>query len=55
MAGPKLSALIERHKQYYEQYEKEAFDKARRYYRGDFWSTAESSGMGGLESWMFAQ
>ena len=37
MAGPKLSALIDRHKQYYEQYEKEAFDKARRYYRGDFW------------------
>ena len=37
MAGPKLSSLIDKHRQYYEQYEKELFDKARRYYRGDFW------------------
>ena len=35
---PKLSTLIDRHKQFYEQNEKKSFDKARRYYRGDFWT-----------------
>tara|TARA_R100000152_G_C6775999_1_gene204816 strand:- start:275 stop:1990 length:1716 start_codon:yes stop_codon:yes gene_type:complete len=34
---PKLSSLIDRHKKFYERNEKETFDKARRYYRGDFW------------------
>tara|TARA_R110002110_G_scaffold53057_4_gene153655 strand:+ start:4338 stop:6059 length:1722 start_codon:yes stop_codon:yes gene_type:complete len=34
---PKLSTLIDRHKQFYERNEKKQFDKARRYYRGDFW------------------
>ena len=37
---PKLSTLIDRHKRFYEQNEKKSFDKARRYYRGDFWSGA---------------
>ena len=41
MAGPKLSSLIDRHKRYYDQYEREAFDKARRYYRGEFWNTSQ--------------
>tara|TARA_R110000824_G_scaffold39711_8_gene119801 strand:+ start:529 stop:2247 length:1719 start_codon:yes stop_codon:yes gene_type:complete len=35
---PKLSTLIERHKSFYESNEKKQFDKARRYYRGDFYS-----------------
>jgi hypothetical protein len=35
---PKLSTLIERHKKFYENNEKKQFDKARRYYRGDFYS-----------------
>jgi len=35
---PKLSTLIERHLNYYESQEKPNFDKARRFYRGDFWS-----------------
>ena len=34
---PELSKLIDRHKRFYEKHEKENFDKARRYYRGDFW------------------
>lgn len=41
MAGPKLSTLIDRHKRYYDQYERKAFDKARRYYRGEFWTTSQ--------------
>ena len=49
MAGPKLSSLIDRHKQYYEQNEKEAFDKARRYYRGDFWQRG-ADGFGGIST-----
>ena len=35
---PKLSTLIDRHKRFYENNEKENFDKARRYYRGEFWA-----------------
>ena len=35
---PKLSVLIDRHLEFYKSQEKEIFDKARRYYRGDFWS-----------------
>jgi len=35
---PKLSTLIERHKRFYEENEKKQFDKARRFYRGDFYS-----------------
>ena len=50
-----LSALIDQHLKLYKEQEKEDFDRARRYYRGDFWSVAESTGIGGLESWMFAQ
>lgn len=34
----KLSNLIDRHKRYYKNQEKRRFDRARRYYRGDFWS-----------------
>jgi hypothetical protein len=39
--APKLSNLIDRHRRYYESYEKKSFDKARRYYRGDFWYRSE--------------
>jgi hypothetical protein len=35
---PKLSVLIDRHLEFYKSQEKEIFDKARRYYRGDFWT-----------------
>ena len=38
---PKISALIERHKRFYNSYEKNGFDKARRYYRGEFWSNKD--------------
>mgnify|MGYP003134397917 CR=1 FL=1 len=34
---PKISALIDRHLNFYESYEKKVFDKARRFYRGEFW------------------
>ena len=40
--APKLSNLIDRHRRYYESYEKKAFDKSRRYYRGDFWYHSET-------------
>ena len=33
---PKLSTLIDRHENYYKSVEKPVFDKARRFYRGDF-------------------
>lgn len=33
-----LANLIERHKRHYERFEKKNFDKARRYYRGDFFN-----------------
>jgi hypothetical protein len=35
---PKLSSLIDRHERYYKRNEKKDFDKARRFYRGDFYS-----------------
>ena len=35
---PKLSNLIDRHERYYKRNEKKDFDKARRFYRGDFYS-----------------
>ena len=35
---PKLSSLIDRHERYYKRYEKPKFDKARRFYRGEFYS-----------------
>ncbi len=44
---PKLSNLIDRHERYYKRNEKKDFDKARRFYRGDFYSVkrAESEGV----------
>ena len=42
---PKLSSLIDRHRRYYDQYEKQAFDKARRYYRGEFWNQASEGAL----------
>ena len=39
--APKLSSLIKRHRSFYEKKEKKQFDKARRFYRGDFWSFAD--------------
>lgn len=40
---PKLSSLIERHLKYYQANEKKSFDKARRFYRGAFWSLQDST------------
>lgn len=34
-----IGGLIDRHRRYYENQEKPKFDRARRYYRGDFWGT----------------
>ena len=39
---PKLSTLIDRHENYYKSVEKPVFDKARRFYRGDFFSSTDS-------------
>tara|TARA_R100001443_G_scaffold30696_1_gene44507 strand:+ start:2247 stop:4034 length:1788 start_codon:yes stop_codon:yes gene_type:complete len=38
----KLSKLIDRHLDYYKRSEKTQFDKARRYYRGDFFNSSDS-------------
>tara|TARA_R110000824_G_scaffold76290_3_gene193347 strand:- start:108 stop:1901 length:1794 start_codon:yes stop_codon:yes gene_type:complete len=43
----KLSKLIDRHLNYYKRAEKKDFDKARRFYRGNFF-TGSDSDMGGL-------
>ena len=40
---PKLSSLIERHERYYKRYEKPKFDKARRFYRGEFYSIKKAA------------
>ena len=40
----KLKDLIEQHLTYYKDYEKNDFDRARSYYRGDFWETYEKQG-----------
>jgi len=40
----KLSSLIDRHRKFYDKNEKPAFDKARRYYRGDFWTVGPAQG-----------
>jgi hypothetical protein len=48
---PKLSTLIDRHKRFYEKNEKQNFDKARRYYRGDFWANRDSE-VGGRQQLM---
>jgi hypothetical protein len=39
----KLTTLIDRHKRFYEQNEKVLFDKARQYYRGDFFRRRDSN------------
>jgi len=39
----KLSQLVEGHLQHYNTYERQKFDKARRYYRGDFYNTVGAS------------
>ena len=39
----KLTTLIDRHKRFYEQNEKVLFDKARMYYRGDFFRRRDSN------------
>ncbi len=38
---PKLSKLIDRHLDYYKRSEKSQFDRARRFYRGDFYSLSD--------------
>ena len=40
-----LSQLIDRHRRYYEKVEKKNFDKARRYYRGDFYASRSDAGL----------
>ena len=40
----KLSSLIDKHRKFYDKNEKPAFDKARRYYRGDFWTVGPAQG-----------
>ena len=39
----KLDKLIDRHLAFYDRREKKSFDKARRFYRGDYWSSSGSS------------
>ena len=40
--APKLSALIKRHRAFYDKNERKQFEKARRYYRGDFFQFADN-------------
>ena len=40
---PKLNKLIDRHIAYYKRSEKRSFDKARRFYRGDFFALSDSN------------
>ena len=47
---PKINKLIERHLTFYERREKQAFDKARRFYRGDYWTTQANSDLQGASS-----
>ncbi len=53
----KLKDLIEQHLTYYKDYEKNDFDRARSFYRGDFYETFEKSGaiLDARMSSMFAQ
>ena len=53
----KLKDLIQQHLTYYKDYEKNDFDRARSFYRGDFYETFEKSGalMDARMSSMFAQ
>lgn len=53
----KLCDLIDQHLAYYKEYEKPDFDRARAYYRGDFWSSyrAEGDGVDARLSSMYAQ
>tara|TARA_R110000744_G_scaffold18811_1_gene50162 strand:- start:250 stop:2049 length:1800 start_codon:yes stop_codon:yes gene_type:complete len=44
----KLSKLIDRHLEHYKRSEKTSFDKARRFYRGDFFTTSDSD-LGGTQ------
>ena len=44
--APKLSSLIKRHRAFYDQSERKQFEKARRFYRGDFFRFSDSD-MGG--------
>ena len=39
----KLNGLIDKHKKFYNKNEKQLFDKARRYYRGDFWTMSHNA------------
>ena len=51
--APKLSALIDQHKRYYEEFEKKNFDKARRYYRGEFWSREQRRSVANIEETLY--
>ena len=48
----KLSKLIDRHLNYYKRSEKISFDKARRYYRGDFFTETDGNILGSVQSYL---
>jgi len=50
----KLNSLIEKHLQFYQRNEKKSFDRARRYYRGDFFSNKENSDLGDTSNSMLS-
>jgi len=49
---PQLNQLIDRHIAYYKRSEKEKFDKARRFYRGDFFSMADGGLTGSAQGFL---
>ena len=49
---PKLNKLIDRHIAYYKRSEKSMFDKARRFYRGDFFALSDSGMADGARNFL---
>ena len=49
---PKLNKLIDRHIAYYKRSEKSMFDKARRFYRGDFFALSDSGMTDGARNFL---
>ena len=47
---PKLNALINKHLAFYERTEKKSFDRARRFYRGDFYAQANNADSSDMDS-----
>ena len=46
----KLSQLIDKHLQFYQKNEKKSFDRARRFYRGDFFANKGDSDVGDVSN-----